>query len=260
MTDALCQAAREVGAALRRWSAEGRFAGTRLGTQFKADVDRWAHEGWCAALQRIAPGSTILSEEDEASHAAPAEGAYWVVDPLDGTASFVEGFAGWVTQAAWLEQHRPVLSVVYAPETDELFHARSGAGAYRNGQRLERIPADRPRSLIDNYPQPRGIAADLLTAFEIPRYLESGSLGLKICRVAHGHADLFVKDVPVKSWDLAPADLILAESGGRLTTLAGRPPDYAAGVTHGGLVAARHPAWTDQVADWARARAQPQLV
>ena len=54
-------------------------------------------------------------------------------------------------------------------------------------------------------------------------YLESGSLGLKSVLVAEGTADLFVKNVCVRDWDLAPAAVILQEVGGKLSLSDGSP-------------------------------------
>jgi 3'-phosphoadenosine 5'-phosphosulfate (PAPS) 3'-phosphatase len=47
-------------------------------------------------------------------------------------------------------------------------------------------------------------------------FIECGSIGLKICRVADGSADVFAKELTFKLWDVAPGDLILREAGGRL--------------------------------------------
>ncbi|MBI2517591.1 MAG: inositol monophosphatase [Opitutae bacterium] len=251
MTTELCQAARRVGAALARWSVERRFNGRRLGSQFKAEADRWAHELWTRELQAIAPGSTVISEEDEQVGAVPPPERYWLVDPLDGTASFVEGFPGWVTQVAWMENHRPVAAVVFAPLTEELFRAELGRGAFLNERPLVVDPTVFPVTLVDNYPEPRGIAAAAMQRFGLSRYLESGSIGLKICRVGAGHADVFVKDVSVKSWDVAPGDLLLSEAGGVLTTLDGQPFDYRGSVAHTGLIASRSLGFGREIAQWA---------
>ena len=60
-----------------------------------------------------------------------------------------------------------------------------------------------------------------MSHFGIRKYLESGSLGLKICRVAEGNADIFVKQTRVHDWDVAPGALILQEAGGIYSLLKG---------------------------------------
>jgi fructose-1,6-bisphosphatase/inositol monophosphatase family enzyme len=54
-------------------------------------------------------------------------------------------------------------------------------------------------------------------------YLECGSLGLKSVLVADGSVDLFVKDVSIKDWDIAPVMVILKEVGGCLVRVSGKP-------------------------------------
>jgi 3'(2'), 5'-bisphosphate nucleotidase len=237
MMQELTQAARRVGEALASWQHEGKLAGVQLGTQFKAEADQWAEELWQKELHAILPGIPIISEEDPDSHFQSTGGGCWLVDPLDGTASFAGGYRGWVTQVALMENSRPVAAVVFAPLFGELFRAEFSKGAFCNDQRLSLNPEKKAETLVDNYPEPRGLASVVMRQHGLTRYLESGSIGLKICRVADGQADVFVKDVSVRSWDLAPGDLILSEAGGALTTPAGVAFDYR-DCAHIGLIAA----------------------
>jgi len=62
---------------------------------------------------------------------------------------------------------------------------------------------------------PRGPIGQLLT-LNNGQFLECGSIGLKICRVADGEAHVFAKALTFKIWDVAPGQLVLTEAGGRL--------------------------------------------
>jgi 3'-phosphoadenosine 5'-phosphosulfate (PAPS) 3'-phosphatase len=81
------------------------------------------------------------------------------------------------------------------------------------------------------------MARSLCDALGVRRYVECGSIALKICRVADGTADLFVKDVVVRDWDLAPAHLVLLAAGGILTDFRGEAIVYRGGMEKYGLVA-----------------------
>jgi len=70
------------------------------------------------------------------------------------------------------------------------------------------------------------------------KYLESGSIGLKICMVAQGVADLFVKDVTVRDWDVAAPHLVLSEAGGVLRRFDGQEFELAGSFEKLGLIAA----------------------
>ena len=67
---------------------------------------------------------------------------------------------------------------------------------------------------VDSTP-PKGSVGALMSRLA-GRLVECGSIGVKICRVASGEADLFAKELSFALWDVAPGSLILEEAGGRL--------------------------------------------
>lgn len=230
---------REVGTTLLTMRAQGPVSGTWHATQLKSEADLIAETLIMRGLRGLTPTLPVVSEEDLSSHAVDRLARYWLVDPIDGTASFCGGYAGFVTQIALMEGARPLLGAVYAPALDLMYLAEQGAGASANGNRLTLDWQGGDVVLTDNYPEPRGISKLLYEQLPCAGYLESGSIGLKICRVADGQADLFVKDVTVRGWDLAPGHLILQEAGGVLTDLCGRGIDYGGDMDQsGGLIAA----------------------
>lgn len=251
MIDALGDLLRTVGAELLRLRAAGALAGRWDGPQFKAEADLLAHRLLVEGLGRLDPALPVLSEEDEAARAGPRPARYWLIDPIDGTASYAGGFDGWVTQAAMIAQGEPVAAAVFAPARETLYSAEKGAGARAEGATL-RLPAraGAPRTLIDNYPEPRGVAAALMRDLALDGYVESGSIGLKICRVAAGEADLFVKDVAIRDWDVAAPGLILEEAGGRLRRLDGTAWRYDGPWEKDGLIAAGSDAALTAAVDW----------
>ena len=212
--------------------------GTWLGSQLKTPADDALHRFLSTGLREIAPDIPVISEEDAASHARHRPERYWLIDPIDGTASFSGGFDGFVTQVALMEQSRPSLAAVYAPVPDLLYRAVSGSGATLNGNRLRVRPAPDRKVLIDNYPEPRGIAKAVYLALGCTGYVESGSIALKICRIADGTADIFFKSHTVRDWDVAPGELVLSEAGGCLSDLRGNPFQYVGGFDKNGVVAA----------------------
>ena len=145
---------------------EGRWVG---GGQFKAVADQLAHLALEQELKALSLTVPILSEEDPKSLAEARPQTYWLIDPIDGTASFAQGLDGFVTQVALMRNGCPELAAVYAPATDEIFLAEAGRGATRNGEAL-RVRHRRldEATLTDNYPEPRGVARELMDALSIP--------------------------------------------------------------------------------------------
>lgn len=253
--DAVAAAVLHVGGLLRQWRTDPAVrCGRWEGGQFKARADAMAHEALAADLAAIDSEIPILSEEDPASHGSRATRPprYWLIDPIDGTASFASGFAGYVTQAALVVGARPALAAIYAPEHDVLYTAVSGMGAAANGGVLPANPPAPPGTgvLTDNTPHPRGITRAVYDHFGYTEYLECGSISLKLCRIAEGAAQLFVKDVPVRDWDVAAPELMLDETGGSLSRLDGTAFRYGTGVEHTGLIGAADPGTRAAIAQW----------
>ncbi len=227
----------DIGKLLLKWRRSKLFAGKWEGSQFKAEVDRMAHLAITERLKKIAPTIPIISEEDEISIHKKRPDYYWLIDPIDGTASFVGGFPGFVTQVALIKNGCPLVGAIYAPVLDFLYIAERGEGATLNNQKLCVSPNRETTILIDNYPEPRGVARAVYKDLNFLRYVECGSISLKICKIADRTADVFFKNVIVKDWDLAPAHLVLEEAGGVLRDVTGGKISYYGNYKQNGVIA-----------------------
>ena len=186
------------------------------GDQLKTEADIFAHKLLVHKLLKLIK-IPIISEEDSKSHLILRPKKYWIIDPIDGTRSFADGYPGWVTQVALVEFGVVLNAAIYAPDLDLLYLAEKGKGSTLNGNQLiVKESCEGQVRLIDNYPNPKGIAEKIMSELPCKEYIESGGISLKICRVADGTADLFVKDVAVRDWDVAAPMLVLKEAGGIL--------------------------------------------
>ncbi len=239
---------RECGDLLLENLAQGRIEGVWHQDQFKSVGDTIAHNFIASSLAKEFPGIPVVSEEDAESISGSFD-EYFIIDPIDGTASYVSGFSGWVTQIAFVKDDKPGLVGIYAPASDEYFSAASSKGAFCNGCRLiVESTRDSPESLIDNYPEARGAASKLMADLGIQTYIESGSIALKICRIADRSADVFIKDMSPRDWDVAAPMLVLEEAGGVLTDILGKPLVLGrAERRHHGLVAASNALISEKV-------------
>lgn len=253
LSEAVATAVTEVGALLRTWRADpASLDGAWEGSQFKAHADAMAHRALSDRLAAIDPTIPVLSEEDPAGLPRHRPSRYWLIDPIDGTASYTHGFPGYVTQAALVIGERPEVAAVHAPDSDTLYTAVRGRGAYRDGERLPPLGTWPPGAgaLTDNTPEPREVARRVHERFGYDEYLESGSISLKLCLIAEGTAHLFVKDVPVRDWDVAAPALLLSEVGGHVTRLDGADFTFRGPWEHTGLVGAADPSTGRRVARW----------
>lgn len=229
----------EVGQKLIELKAQKQFKGEWIDTQFKAEADLKAESLYYSKILEIYPHANIISEESYNEDMSIPEN-YFLIDPIDGTASFINGFSSYVTQIAWMENHEPKYSIVYSPEMNLFYEGFKGEGSKLNDKilNLSEIQKSDRLLLIDNYPTPRGITEKVYKQIGASAYVESGSLGLKISRIADLTADVFYKDIIVRDWDLAPACLILEEAGGIITDADGIPFQYGKNfLKHRGILA-----------------------
>lgn len=212
---------RVIGDAIAEWRSQIAAKNVLDPVAFKTEADIRANDLYFELIRELDPEVSIISEESFAPD-VDRPSRYWLIDPIDGTASWYGGFPGFVTQIAYIDDGVPVFSVVYAPVINKLWVASRRGGAFLNGIRINPIEKCTSLKLIDNYPEPRGVAKLIFNSIEGVEYLECGSIGLKSCLVADGTADLFVKDVVIRDWDIAPAMLILHEVGAIMCDLKGR--------------------------------------
>ncbi|MDR3444811.1 MULTISPECIES: 3'(2'),5'-bisphosphate nucleotidase CysQ [unclassified Dyella] len=187
-----------------------------------------------AALDDVLP---VISEE---ARAAPWSQRrewqrYWLVDPLDGTREFIKRNGEFTVNIALIENHQPVLGVVLAPVTGELYVAARGEGAWlqrETGGAWQRIGTRRmaePATVAGSRSH-GGSGAALLQQLIGDDYA-SKPLGssLKFCVVARGDADVYLRRGATSEWDTAAAQSVLEEAGGAVLDLAGEPLRYNRG-------------------------------
>ncbi|MCK0197986.1 3'(2'),5'-bisphosphate nucleotidase CysQ [Ancylobacter sp. 6x-1] len=188
-------------------------------------------------LTGLAPDYGWLSEETADNPERLGRRRLWIVDPIDGTRSYMAGRPDWCVAVALVEDGRPIAGALYAPVTDELFIAFAGGGATRNGlpiaagtrQELAGARLDAPPPLFDR----------VQAVAPVARGERVHSLALRNARVATGELDAALASPNANDWDLAAADLLVHEAGGLLTTLSGNRLVYNASVPrHGALVSA----------------------
>jgi len=162
----------------------------------------------------------------------------FIVDPIDGTRAFLAGGDEWTVALAVVENGRPTAGVVYSPVRQEMFTAIAGKGAFINGEALE--VSGQANILGASLTGPHSIAAnkDVLNA-GFKRSANIRSLAYRIALVAAGRVDVAAARGSASDWDLAAADLLVQEAGGRLTDLSGQGVRYNQAVTrHPALIAA----------------------
>jgi myo-inositol-1(or 4)-monophosphatase len=179
-----------------------------------------------------------LSEESADDLARLNTERTFIVDPIDGTRSYIAGREDWSIAAALVEKGRPVAAAIYVPVLDEIYVASAGGGATKNrvpihatsGAAMEGARIAGPKSYLEHL---QTIAPEAVAMPKIH------SLALRLARVADGQIDAAFASVNARDWDLAAADLLVHEAGGALTGVSGEPLVYNLhNPVHGALIAA----------------------
>lgn len=193
----------------------------------------------------------ILSEEGRDIDYNERKGwpVLWIVDPLDGTKEFVKRNGEFTVNIALVNDHRPIMGVIYIPVKDTLYWGAEGYGAYKldaaGTHRFDtsasllsisrKMPlndavapdSDRCYTIMGS----RSHASPELMAFvekkrsEYKRvdFISAGS-SLKICLVAEGKADIYPRLGPTMEWDTAAGQAIAENAGCRVLVWDTREP------------------------------------
>ena len=180
-------------------------------TNIDLAIDRFLE----AELGALIPDCPVLSEERAVTH-RDTLARYWIVDPIDGTLNMMAGLPFYAVAVCLVDAHGPLLSVIGAVAQDDIYAARRGAGAHKNGTAL-RIPADPPALIVPSTGLLDRIVAHHPDAYATLRAIGKirnfGAQALHLVRVADG-SFAAVASIEAKVWDEAAAGLILREAGG----------------------------------------------
>lgn len=188
-------------------------------------------------LTAIDPAIGWLSEETVDVPERLMKERVWIVDPIDGTRSFIAGREDWAVCAALVECGRPVAAAVELPATGESFAAIRGGGATKNGQKI--LASTKANVASAAIVRPAKLNAAFLTLGNPIEVSKIHSIAVRLSRVASGEIDGALVSANANDWDLAAPDLLVHEAGGKITDAEGRVPVYnLASHIHGALIAA----------------------
>lgn len=193
------------------------------------EKDREIEQFFIQKIKAAYPHHRIIGEEGMLAEKQynPTDEIVWLIDPIDGTTSFVHQQENFAISIAVYEKGQPKIGVVYDPIKDELFHALQGHGAYLNDKELkplEETPVKHsliginslwlvPNDLYD-YTKFHALIQDLRGTRII------GSAALEMAAVACGRLNGFIC-LRLSPWDYAAGLVILNEVGAVTTSIDG---------------------------------------
>jgi histidinol-phosphatase len=226
------------------------FGRSDLDVELKCDdtpvtaADRRAEEHLRTRIAAAFPMDGVLGEEFPEQPGT--SGFRWILDPIDGTKSFIHGVPLYATLIGVEFEGRSVLGVIRLPATDEAVYAAHGLGAWH----VKADQSPRPARVS----QQRSLSKSLFLTSEVlsfdktdrrvvfdrlqntARLTRTWGDGYGYLMVATGRADLMVDPI-MALWDAAPLPTILEEAGGVFTDWHGNPSHQAGeGLATNGLL------------------------
>ncbi len=205
------------------------------------EADKQTERFLRAALQRDYPDFGIIGEEDGAQqqHARYV----WIIDPIDGTRTFIHGVPLYTTLVGLLDTHlwTPLLGCIYAPATEELVYAYAGGGAHflhiskQEAQRFDKDTHEKSRTVQCDATTTK-LETSLLLSYDWMRAIEKHPQTLSLMKSARitrtwadGYAYLLLSsaraqgvfDVSMNLWDIIPVCAVAQEAGAVISTVEG---------------------------------------
>jgi histidinol-phosphatase len=175
------------------------------------------------AINQEFPGETILGEEQGLTGTGNTR---WIIDPIDGTKSFICGVPLYATLLSYEEEGEPILGVAYFPALDEIIYAELGSGCFMNDRQVHVtsrktttggfLACGGPNSMVKHG---RWAGFEQLSAHAVATRTWSDAYGH--CLV--GRVDAMIDPI-VSRWDLSAIKVIVEEAGGRFTDFKGNNP------------------------------------
>ncbi|MGE3807755.1 MAG: inositol monophosphatase [Gemmataceae bacterium] len=224
-------AARQAGKLALQYYPDADSAAFARSIEWKEDMspvtraDREAEHHLRTTLLGAFPADGFLGEES--GDTPGSSGFRWIIDPVDGTRSFVRGIPLWGTLVGLEYQQECIAGVICVPCFDHTYHALRGAGAFRDNQKIH----------VSNVDQ---LHKSLIFYSGINWFARAGkwdgfwNLAMKCDRqrglgdfygfvlVAQGSGELMV-DHGVHIWDVAAIKPLIEEAGGRFSDWDGQP-------------------------------------
>lgn len=180
------------------------------------------------------PDAKFLGEETGGSS---NEKKFWIIDPIDGTRSFIRGIPTWDILLAYCVDGEVVAGVSYFPVHDTMIWAEKGKGAYIDGEHVHVSKINKLNESVVGLGYSRNVSDRMLVDLVKSGWNVRIMAAYSAYHVAKGSMEVYVAPNN-KVWDFAAYKIIIEEAGGKLTKLDGTPWDFETigGILSNGLV------------------------
>lgn len=223
------------------------YYGPEMNVRYKVDrspvtdADNASEDIIIHALSKLMPNIPVVAEEQASAGILPStDGAYFAVDPLDGTKEFLKLNGEFSINIALISGEKAIFGLLFAPALADCFITLEPGKAFRcalhpahmppAGQKLDFRPlsGEAPRRPLTAVVSRSHLRPDTVAFLENlggpPRKIMGSAL--KFGLLADGEADVYPRHGPTNEWDTAAGQAILEAAGGSVLTFDGEPLRY----------------------------------
>jgi 3'(2'), 5'-bisphosphate nucleotidase len=194
---------------------------------FVSNVDKEIDDFISNELKKLTPDISIISEEG--FHLDLGQDKFWLVDPIDGTNSYINKKETYTVNIALIDYYQPVLGFIYIPEQDLLYYTDENNSL---------IVEDKGNIFCikdcTNKHSNFTAAVSSLTNKKLNKFFEDHNISqvisipssIKLCMVADGSADIYPRFGTTMEWDIAAGHALIKAVGGEIYCDKGKPLIY----------------------------------
>ncbi|MGX6960483.1 MAG: 3'(2'),5'-bisphosphate nucleotidase CysQ [Rickettsia endosymbiont of Pentastiridius leporinus] len=179
------------------------------------------------ALQALTPEIQIVCEEQPLPKLNG--NSFWLIDPIDGTRSYVNGKSTYTINIGLIENGIPTIGFIYQPETAKLYYTDKN-GQLKVEQDFVEMPviakSDKERfNAVIGFYHSNKMTKEFLNQYSFNKIEAIGS-SIKLCMIAEGKADIYPKFDQTMEWDIAAGHALIKARGGNILDLEGKEITY----------------------------------
>ena len=195
---------------------------------FITQVDKDINDLINAKLITIFPSIPVVSEEGYISKELFLQDYYWLIDPIDGTSSFVNGKNSYSINIALIYQGSSILGIIGNPPTNTIWFGYRKKAFVINNNEIKSIKThtfnkDNIKLILSNE---NDYKTNILINYFNKAKLEKLSSSMKFCKIAEGKANLYPRFNGISKWDIAAGDAIVRATNGVVYDLKGKDFNY----------------------------------
>src|SRR5210317_556381 len=173
-------------------------------------------------IRKITPSIEIVSEETIKTNKVGSRTTFWLIDPIDGTSSYIKNKDEYTLNAALIVNKKPVIGIVFAPKKKRLFYSYGKGHAYeiKNKKKIKlqcNIIKKNSVSALVNSSNPSKKIKKILTKHKATSFLDVRS-SYKFCLIASGEFDIYAARPRAKEWDIAAGHALAEHAGAVVST------------------------------------------